>query len=217
MNRREWLKILAGGTAAAAGAGTLATTLSLPTRSFDRLSYYAITVDPAHVANLILAATKTNPAAVTISVRRVAPSAPDITVVRNGVVFDPTAAEAPAALDHLARVLRQGKRPATHLVSVEPDLPVHERDPNRIIFEVDGRVVESVDRNAEYQRIDISGTQGITSFSVGNGLRVLSSSCRHKLCMRCGGVRSGRIICAPNRLVATIGNHRTTTFDTITG
>ncbi|MBT8399648.1 MAG: NusG domain II-containing protein [Rhodothermia bacterium] len=217
MNRREWLKILAGGTAAVA-AGTTATTLPWLANSSDTVAYYAVTPNPSRTAGLILAATNTPASSITIGARQIAPSATDITIVRNGVVVDPTSSEAPAALGQLAHELRGYRMPATHLVSLEPAHESRRRDPDRVVFEVDGRIVESIDRNGEYNRITIAGAAGDTVFSLRKGdLRVVSSSCRHKLCMRCGTVRSGRIICAPNRLLASVGDGYPAGLDTITG
>lgn len=218
MNRREWLKILSGGTAAVAAAGTAVTPLPWLACSSDRLAFYAITPHPSRTTDLILAATNTPASSVTISIRQIADSTPDVTLVRNGVLVDPNSPNAPDALSYVARNLKAYQQPATHLVSLEPAQPVSRRDPDRIVFEVDGRVVESIDRDAEYSRIEIRGADGLTIFGLKERqLRVASSSCRHKLCMRCGAMRSGRIICAPNRLVASVGHRQLEGFDTITG
>jgi hypothetical protein len=57
----------------------------------------------------------------------------------------------------------------------------------------------------------------VTVFAVDDGqVRVRSSSCRHELCRNCGKVSSGRIVCAPNRLVATVAGVRSP-YDAITG
>jgi hypothetical protein len=49
-------------------------------------------------------------------------------------------------------------------------------------------------------------------------VRVTDSPCRNKLCIQEGWVGSGTIICLPNRVVITVGDHdKSTTVDATTG
>ena len=205
MNRRDWLKLLAAGAPAAL--------LASHREGWARDDVYlVVTDDPEPVVASIL---KTIGRSARVDQRPVAPSPQDLTIIRDGAVIDPRIADGvDRPTRDLIAYLRGKRTPGTRLVTID-------RGPrgrsHRVYFEHDGQIVESVDRRKSYQRIVVPGTQGSTEFSLMEGkLRVIRSSCRHELCRRSGAIRSGRIVCVPNRLVASIdGSVRM--FDAITG
>lgn len=205
MNRRDWLKLLAAGAPAALLASHRA--------GWARDDVYlVVTDDPEPVVASIL---KTIGRSARVHQRPVAPSPQDLTIIREGAVIDPRIADGvDRPTRDLIAYLRSKRTPGTRLVTI--DQGPREKS-HRVYFEHDGQIVESVDRRKSYQRIVVPGTQGSTEFSLMEGkLRVIRSSCRHELCRRSGSIRSGRIVCVPNRLVASIdGSARM--FDAITG
>ena len=67
--------------------------------------------------------------------------------------------------------------------------------------------------------ITVEGPLGKTLIEIKDQrVRVTDSPCRNKLCIQQGWVRSGTIICLPNRVVITVGDHdKSTTVDATTG
>ncbi len=194
MNRRDWMKMVAVGMPVAAayrrhGEAEVANALLI------------VTDDPHAVIPLAIAAAGMNAAQAVHSLRPIEPSRQDLTIVRGGRVIDP-ASEPQGPLAELARRLRDNRTPGTFLVSLEARRPPAKQG---VVFESGGKVVETIRAGRSYRSITIPGATGDTVFSLQDGvLRVVSSSCRHQLCRRSGGVRSGRIVCAPNRLVASL-------------
>jgi len=128
-----------------------------------------------------------------------------LTVLTSAGLLDPAKADVPTALADLARELRERRAPANFLLSLQQPL---DRS-GELIIESDGRIVDSVNLARDYRSIVVQGPCGPTEFSIGRGLvSVERSSCRHKNCEKMGGLRSGRIICAPNRLVAHVAGGR---------
>ncbi|NNE45731.1 MAG: hypothetical protein HKN37_03635 [Rhodothermales bacterium] len=178
-------------------------------------SYFLITDNPRSAVAAMLSTSAIDRATVRIDTRAIAPAAQDLTIIRNGRVVDPgRTANLDPRLKQLVVDLRSRRSPGTALVSVEPRA---ESSSSHVVFEYDGRIVDTVRRDRAFENITVRGAQGDTVFSLSDGqLTVVRSSCRHELCMRSGAVRSGRIICAPNRVVATLG-HSGSALDAITG
>ena len=70
----------------------------------------------------------------------------------------------------------------------------------------------------EDRTVSVEGPLGKTLIEIKERrVRVTDSPCRNKLCIRQGWVRSGTIICLPNRVVITVGDHdKSTTVDATT-
>lgn len=67
--------------------------------------------------------------------------------------------------------------------------------------------------------VTVEGPLGKTLIEIKDRrVRVTDSPCLNKLCIQQGWVRSGTIICLPNRVVITVGDHdKSTTVDATTG
>ncbi len=130
--------------------------------------------------------------------------AQDLTVLCDGTVLDPLRPGEPdPELRAFARELRSRRAPGGFLIFTRHSAPAGD---DEIQFSVDGLVVERIPRSRSYQRIVIDGKVGQTEFRLTNGVLIaVTSSCSHKVCVRTGPIRSGQIICAPNRLVASLG------------
>lgn len=73
---------------------------------------------------------------------------------------------------------------------------------------------------SQNEKFFVSGQIGETTIEVFDGtIKVISSDCPQKLCVRQGGIRqTGEIIvCVPNRLTISIMGTRKNKFDAITG
>jgi hypothetical protein len=85
-------------------------------------------------------------------------------------------------------------------------------------IEVDGRpsYILPLDKD---RTVTVEGPLGKTWIEIKDRrVRVTDSPCRNKLCIQQGWVRSGTIICLPNRVVITVGDHdKSTTVDATTG
>lgn len=68
--------------------------------------------------------------------------------------------------------------------------------------------------------VSVEGTEGKTTVEIRDRkVRITESPCQNKLCIRQGWVQNGGIVCLPNRIVVTIGDHdgRNGLIDGITG
>jgi len=55
--------------------------------------------------------------------------------------------------------------------------------------------------------VSVEGPQGKTVVEIkDHQVRVIESPCNNKLCIQTGWVRSGAVVCLPNRVVVTLGN-----------
>lgn len=136
----------------------------------------------------------------------------DLAVVRHGRVLQPDELRGWEA--DLMSKLRRQHRPGTHLITIERRT---NQPAQTVEFQVEGRLLERASLGKDYRRIEIPGRHGLTVFSIDEGrVAVHASSCRHQLCRNCGSVRSGRIVCAPNRLVATVSGGDSV-YDAISG
>lgn len=63
--------------------------------------------------------------------------------------------------------------------------------------------------------VSVEGAEGKTVVEIKNHrVRVTESPCHNKLCIKQGWIKSGVIVCLPNRVVVTIGKYKND-FDTI--
>ncbi|MBN2357519.1 NusG domain II-containing protein [candidate division KSB1 bacterium] len=87
------------------------------------------------------------------------------------------------------------------------------------VVEVNGRLYARVSL-LQPDRIRVTGMQGEVCIQVEDGaLRVVSSTCRNKICMQRGWIRHAgdMIVCAPNRVIIRILPTSGHPFDMITG
>ena len=210
MNRREWVRLMAaGGAAVALPSGLLRAAVA------DDWMLLAITDTPAATLRRIVSSLGIRRADVRTSMRAIPPAPQDLTMVRAGTVINPaTDPSVDNQLRDCAVQLRGATAPGRFIVGVQS---ARSRDDDRVTFRCDGRIIESLDTRSTYRKIRIPGTQGDTVFALEEGrLTVLTSSCRHELCRKSGPVSTGRIVCAPNRVVASVGK-QSAGVDAITG
>jgi hypothetical protein len=165
-------------------------------------AYFLLTDDPEGDLWRLTRAAPTSSVPVAVSRTPVAASPQDLTLLVHGVPVDPLRQRVPAGVSALAAEMRRRQQPAHTLLAIEPQaVPVG----SEVLFEVDGVLVERVRLDRTYHHIEIAGVQGTNVFKLEKGsLSVVRTSCRHELCRKAGARSSGRIICAPNRLVATM-------------
>jgi hypothetical protein len=89
-----------------------------------------------------------------------------------------------------------------------------------VLIEVDSRPVYVLPVDKD-KTVSVEGPMGKTVVEIRNHrVRVTESPCHNKLCIKQGWIKSGSIICLPNRVVVTIGNHEDESdkiVDAITG
>jgi hypothetical protein len=89
-----------------------------------------------------------------------------------------------------------------------------------VLIEVDNRPVYVLPVDKD-RSVSVQGPMGKTVVEIMNHrVRIAESPCHNKLCIKQGWIESGAIICLPNRVVVTIGNHEDEsdkTVDAITG
>ena len=136
-----------------------------------------------------------------VTQRPVQPSAQDITILVDGQVHDPAESKMSGPLYEFAVELRSRHHAATTLMTLEEaTLPGQE-----VIFEQNGKIVESIPVSKNYHCIDIPGEAGHTRFRIQNGaVSVVDSSCRYGLCEKMGEIQRGKIVCAPNKIIASM-------------
>lgn len=75
-------------------------------------------------------------------------------------------------------------------------------------IEVDGRPVYVLPIDKD-RTVSVEGPEGKTVVEIkGQRIRVTESPCHNKLCIQQGWIESGAIVCLPNRVIVTIGNHK---------
>jgi hypothetical protein len=144
-----------------------------------------------------------------------APAAQDLSILGEKGLIDPVREPGPwGELSDLALELRARREPGVFLLEVEPIQP--ETDWT-VEIQVAGKTVERVGLARNYREIPVAGRNGDTVFRLVDGaISVVRSSCRHKLCEKMGPVHTGRVVCAPNRLVALMRG-APSAVDSITG
>lgn len=210
LDRREFLKM-----ASIAGTGVLAAGLPLLKTKASENTVVLITDSPEQDIRKILQSASgligKNPA---IDSHPIRPAAQDLSVISNTQVLDPTqSGDVSSDIRTFASEMRNRRGEGNTCVTIGTR---NNSDGKYVTFQVDGRTVERIDRSKTYNDIVIPGSQGDTRFSLKNGkLAAVESFCRHDICVKMGEKHSGRIICAPNKLVATIDGKRR--VDGITG
>ena len=210
MNRRQLLKTLT-----LAGLTPLMTSFAPWDPTPRTASSFMITDRPADDLPRLLRLLGLDPATAHITKMPMQPAAQDVSILHDGRLVDPATPGVPGALAGFAAELRARPQPGAVLVSVEP----RRATPGDVVtFEYDGQVYDQVSLHRAFDRIEMPGLLGPTVFALREGqLSVLTSSCRHQLCKKMGARASGRIICAPNRLVATLPRSASMRLDAVTG
>ncbi len=73
-------------------------------------------------------------------------------------------------------------------------------------IEVDGKPVYLLPVDKD-RVVSVEGPEGRTTIEIKDRkVRINESPCRNKLCIGQGWIRSGSIICLPNRVIVTVGN-----------
>ncbi|MFQ5568442.1 MAG: NusG domain II-containing protein [Rhodothermales bacterium] len=211
MHRRTLIKMMS-----LAGIGSLATGVSLWGNKEEAFSYVLITAQPIEdAATLTRLAGLNTTDALDISTRPIQAAAQDLSILYHGHLLDPTrAGDVPPRVADFAHALRSRPQPGHVLLTVEPKR--RHRD-DEVTFEQNGKLYERVSLRRNYRSIEMPGTMGTTVFRLQDShLSVVASSCRHQLCKKMNARAAGKIICAPNKLVATLPG-RAGLVDALTG
>ncbi len=209
MDRRDFLKL-----ASVTGVGLVAVSLPFRGKAEKLPQFFMITKNPEHdVRNLLRAAGLSE--TIKINSMPVQPAGQDLSVMWNGKFRDPLKdPEVPASIRDFAGRLRKRETNGHSLVTIEK---YSSGAGNIVTFEYNGKIVEQVSLDTDYDSIEIPGEFGATIFEIRNGkVEVTRSSCGNHLCENQGAVRSGRIVCAPNKLVANV-RYGINQLDCITG
>lgn len=87
-------------------------------------------------------------------------------------------------------------------------------------IEVNGRPVYLLPVEKD-RVVSVNGPEGKTVIEIRNHkVSITESPCYNKLCIHQGWIESGAIVCLPNRVVITIGNHKDESdkiIDAVTG
>ncbi len=138
----------------------------------------------------------------------------DLSLIKGGSLQDPVKNMKDNRIRVLAKEMRRRNQPGNVLVTVEFQ---HSRNSNFVEIERDGGIIERIPLQRDYSKINISGEYGETVFRLKDQmLSVTQAGCRHELCKKMGNITAGRIVCAPNKLVATV-NGQAPVLDSITG
>ena len=210
MNRRQLLK-----TITLAGLTPWVTSFAPWNPAPRHTSSFIITDRPAQDLPRLLRLLGLDPAASHIARAPMQPAAQDLSLLHDGGLVDPTTPGVSDPLAGFAAELRARPQPGSVLVSVEPR---QETPREVVVFEHDGQVYDRIPLHHNFARIERPGVLGPTVFALQEGrLSVVTSSCRHQLCKKIGARSGGRIICAPNRLVATLPHPASLGLDAVTG
>lgn len=167
-------------------------------------SFFLITSDPDRDRERLLRITGPSRGAA-VDVQLIQPAGQDLGLILNGRLVNPVQNRACNGLRDMAYELRRRSEQGCYFVTISAG---NQGPSDEIVIEVDGRVVRRVGMNETDTKIVVPGMYGQTVFSLRDGaLAVTKFSCRHGLCRKLGWVRTGRIVCAPNRLVASIGRN----------
>ncbi|MCF7803370.1 MAG: NusG domain II-containing protein [Candidatus Marinimicrobia bacterium] len=198
IDRRTFLR-----TATFAGVGVAAAGLPLWKPEAAELNVMLVTMNPERDAKKLLGRFDALGANPVVETHPVTPAAQDLSVIRNGQLLDPSRGNGlPSEIREFAREMRSRSVDGGYCVTISTG---EKSTKNTATFTVDGKVVEQVDLTKDFENIVIPGAQGDTEFRLHDGkLRATKSSCKHDICLKMGPVESGRIVCAPNKLVAKV-------------
>lgn len=79
---------------------------------------------------------------------------------------------------------------------------------NKVLIEVEGRPVYVLSIEKD-RTVSVEGPEGKTIIEIkDHKVRITESACPNKLCIKQGWIKHGAIVCLPNRVVVTVGNHK---------
>ena len=209
MDRRKFLRV-----SAFFGIAGALTGFSFWKRDRSRTTLMLITAEPQEdLVKLKRLFQQYDPLNLRVMKHPIQPSPQDITMVEDGQVQDPGARGVDSALYEFGLELRSRKHRGTTLITLEEAA----LQGQEVIFENNGKIVESIPLSKNYHCIDIPGELGNTQFRIKNGgISVVHSSCKHRLCEKMGEIHRGKIVCAPNRIIASVPEPMSR-YDAITG
>jgi hypothetical protein len=180
----------------------------------DARSFFLLTSHPDEDLLLLRRAAPFRRGQIRVASSAVASLRQDLTVLTGGGIIDPSQGKE-VRLVRFVHELRRRADPATFLLQV--DVGPEASGPNVLTIEQNGVVRDLIDVSRSYRSIEVPGADGATTLRLQDGsLSVVKASCRHENCRKMGARRHGSLICAPNRLVATMPG-RITLFDVTTG
>ena len=190
------------------GAGGAAAAFGLRGSPESNAGYFLLTDDPD--GDLMRLRRLVRLSDVSVSSSLVSAVGQDLTIFSNGRLLDPVTH---GGLADLALMMRGRSGPATCLLQVE----AASAEPRVLTIQCEGNVHEVISLDRSYRRIEVPGPAGRTVLRLDEGvLSVTEASCRHENCLKLGARSHGRIICAPNKLVATLPG-RPAGYDVLAG
>ncbi len=184
------------------GAGATLGGLGLLTGTGKPITSFLITSNPDRDRDRLLSIIDPGWNA-SVNVKLIQPVVQDVGLLLDGQLVDPIQNHAINGLRDMAYELRRRTEPGRYFVTIASN---NQPPTNEITIAVDGQVVHRFGLHESHSGIVVPGKYGQTTFNLRDGaLAVTGSSCRHGLCSKLGWVSEGKIICAPNRLVASIG------------
>jgi len=76
-----------------------------------------------------------------------------------------------------------------------------------VLIDAEGKPAYVLPLN-EDRTVSVEGPEGKTIVEIrGKKVRIMDSPCRNKLCIRQGWVKTGGVVCLPNKVVVTIRGH----------
>lgn len=211
MNRRQFLK-----TVSFVSTGAIVTGVAFGKMESNTWSFFLVTDQPdADIARLTKIIGRKRMNAARVETSPIAEANQDLSYIQNGQLQDPTKSNSlNSGMISLARKMRSRQAGGHFIVTIDLQ---GKRNSNLVEFELDGEIIERIPVQRNYQDITIPGEYGTTSFKLNDKtLSVTEAGCKHELCKKMGNIRAGRIVCAPNKLVATI-NGQSNRLDGITG
>ena len=202
LNRRQFLKTLSF-----VGAGAAAVSVPLIKTDASTDSLFLVTSQPEKdIKSLYAILGEKKLASAGIQTTPIAPAQQDLSFVQNGQLLDPVRSKANSRISALADEMR--KRHENGHVLVTLDFSNH-RNSNFVEIEVDGEIIERIPAQRNYSDIAINGEHGDTVFRLHDRmLSVIQAGCRHEVCKKMGNITAGKIVCAPNKLVATLNGSK---------
>lgn len=198
LNRRQFLKTLSF-----VGAGAAAVSVPLIRANAATESLFLVTSHPENdISALSAILGEKKLASADIRTTPIVPAQQDLSFIQNGHLLDPVKTGANSRISGMAAEMRKRYENGDFLVTVDFQ---NRRNSNFVEIEIDGEIVERIPAQRDYSDIKIEGEYGETVFRLNNRiLSVTQAGCRHEVCKKMGNISAGKIVCAPNKLVATI-------------
>lgn len=198
LNRRQFLKTLSF-----VGAGAAAVSVPLIKANAATETLFLVTSQPENDINKLSAILgEKKLASAGIHTTPIAPGQQDLSYIQNGQLLDPVRNRTNGRISKLADEMRTRKEDGNFFVTLEFQ---NHRNSSFVEIEIDGEIIERIPAQRNYSAIPIHGDCGDTVFRLNDRtLSVTQAGCRHEVCKKMGKITAGKIVCAPNKLVATI-------------